>query len=397
MAFSGGAKRICNKLLSCGGSSGRLYHTSICRRAFFSQCRETPRTSVPCNEANFLHGRFIFIRRFSVEAPAATDQMNLIKQLRERTSAPIKDVKASLVDSNWDIEVAQKELRKRGKVLASKKSSRTAAEGLLALAQSESKVAVIELNCETDFVARNEIFQHLALSLAKRALLVENYSQQVSGTFHVGPESLEDWTLNLEHPKVNGETTVQNATTEVAAMMGENVRVRRGFVMSTSLKGVISTYLHTSPQPGLGRIAGIVSLEVDDGNCQLDALQRVGSELAMHVVAAKPLFLTKELVSSDALQNEREILKSQAESSGKSQMAIDKMVEGRLRKYFEEVVLLEQKFIINDAMSVKMVLDNLSKDVGSPVKIGNFFRMEVGEGIRRLEASDGTAPIAQAV
>ncbi|OMO78824.1 Translation elongation factor EFTs/EF1B [Corchorus olitorius] len=322
--------------------------------------------------------------------------MSLIKQLRERTCAPIKDVKASLVECNWDIEAAQKDLRKRGKVLAMKKSSRTASEGLLALAQNEGKAAIIELNCETDFVARNEIFEYLALALAKQALLVENSSQHVPGVFSFGPECLEDVKFNLDHPKISGETTVQNAVTEVAAMMGENVKLTRGFVMSPSSSGVVSSYLHRSPKPGLGRMAGILSLEVENGISNLDALQKVGSELAMHIVASKPLFLTKELVTSDALNNEREILKSQAESTGKSPMAIEKMVEGRLRKYFEEVVFMEQKYFLKDSLSIKTILDNLSKEVGSPVKIGNFFRMEVGEGIQRLEASSTDEPVAQA-
>ncbi|KAG2383891.1 elongation factor Ts, mitochondrial [Vigna umbellata] len=334
----------------------------------------------------------VFISRNRSYSSSASENVNLIKQLRERTSAPIKDVKAALVDSNWDIEAAQKELRKRGKVLASKKSSRIASEGLLALAQTPAKVALIELNCETDFVARNDIFRHLALCLAKQALSLDNSSS--SSAFHVGPQSLHDTTLNLEHPKISGETTVQNAITEVAAMMGENVRLRRGYVLPASSNGFISTYLHTSPQHGLGRIAGILSLEVDDGKTQVEALQRVGSELAMHVVAAKPSFLTKELVPSDALQNEREILKSQAESSGKSQMAIEKMVEGRLRKYFEDVVFMDQKFIMNDTMNVQAVLDNLSKEVGSSVRVVNFLRMEVGEGIERQE-TDASETVAQ--
>ncbi|GAB4825359.1 hypothetical protein Ancab_008230 [Ancistrocladus abbreviatus] len=337
----------------------------------------------------------IFLRKYTAIA-SASDQMNLIKQLRERTSAPMKDVKSALVDCNWDIEAAQKELRRRGVVLASKKSSRTAAEGLLALAQNDNKAALIELNCETDFVARNEIFQYLALSLAKLALLVEDSSQQGSGVFAAVPEHLEELKLNLDHPKLSGEKTVQNAVTELAAMMGENVRLRRGFAMLKTSPGVLSTYLHTSPQPGLGRIAGIVSLEVDDPHTSLDLLQQFGSELAMHIVAAKPLFLTKELVSSDALESEREILKSQAQASGKPQMAIEKMVEGRLRKYFEEVVLMDQKFVVNDTMNVKTVLNNLSKDIGSPVKIGSFLRVEVGEGIGRLEAANESDPVAQA-
>ncbi|KAL7249774.1 hypothetical protein ACSBR1_011870 [Camellia fascicularis] len=329
------------------------------------------------NYANPHRAFGMFLRRYAVEVPAS-EQMSLIKQLRERTNA------------------AQKDLRKRGVVLASKKSSRTAAEGLLALVQNESKAAVIELNCETDFVARNEIFQYVALSLAKLALLFETSSQQVSGPFSIGPECLEELKINLDHPKLNGQKTVQNAITELAAMMGENVKLRRGIAMSAPSGGIISTYLHSSPQPGLGRIAGILSLEVEDGNTTLDFLQHVGSELAMHVVATKPLFLTKDLVSSDALENEREILKSQAESTGKSQMAIEKMVEGRLRKYFEEVVLMEQKFVVNDTINVKTLLNNLSKEVGSPVKIGGFCRIQVGEGIQRLEASNESEPVAQA-
>ncbi|PKI66823.1 hypothetical protein CRG98_012829 [Punica granatum] len=332
---------------------------------------------------NRLAGGALLERGFSSSSGAGSaDQMSLIRQLRERTSAPIKEVKAALIDCQWDIEEAQKELRKRGKVLASKKSSRAAAEGLLALALDENKAALIELNCETDFVARNEIFQYLALALARQALLVENPSQQFSELFTVGPEALEEMKLNLDHPKISGETTVQNAITEVAAMMGENVRFRRGYTMSASSHGVLSTYLHTSPKPGLGRIAGILSLEVENGNPQIEAVQCVGSELAMHIVAANPLFLTKELVSPDALENEREFLKSQA-VPGRPQNAIDKMVEGRLRKYMEEVVLMEQKFVVNDSVNVKTLMDNLSKEVGSPVRIGNFFRMEVGEGIQR--------------
>lgn len=389
MGFSRGVKRpmeMIFKGLSSPVCSRSSYSTWASRGRSISEAGEF-RAVVPSNDA-YPHNSFgMFFRRYAVEIPAS-EQMWLIKQLRERTSAPIKDVKSSLVDCNWDIEAAQKDLRKRGVVLASKKSSRTAAEGLLALVQNESKVAVIELNCETDFVARNEIFQYLALSLAKLALQVESSSPQVSGAFPLGPENLEELKINLDHPKLSGEKTVQTAIAELAAIMGENVKLRRGFAMSAPSQGSISTYLHTSPQPGLGRIAGILSFEVEDKNASLDSLQRVGSELAMHVVAAKPLFLTRDHVSSDALENEREILKSQAESTGKPQMAIEKMVEGRLRKYYEEVVLMEQKFVMNDSLNVKAILDNLSKEVGSPVKIGSFCRMEVGEGIQRLEASN---------
>ncbi|CAN6216779.1 unnamed protein product [Urochloa humidicola] len=319
--------------------------------------------------------------------------MNLIKQLRERTSAPIKDVKASLVSCNWDIEAAQKDLRKRGVVLAAKKSSRTAAEGLLAIAQDKKRAAVIELNCETDFVARNDVFQYLASSVAKMALSAQGPGQVF---LPFGPDYLENMSINLDHPKLSGETTIQSAVTEVAAMVGENVKFRRGFILSTTAHGVVSSYLHTCPQPGLGRIAGLVTLEAEDSSVSLDALKTVGSSIAMHIVATKPLFLSKELVSAAALENEREILRTQAESSGKSQMAMDKMVEGWLRKYFEEVVLMEQKYVLNDSTNIKTVLNDLSKEVGSKVTIGNFFRMQVGEGVERPEAADGPEPIAHA-
>ncbi|KAK9697161.1 hypothetical protein RND81_08G019100 [Saponaria officinalis] len=337
-----------------------------------------------------------FLRNYCAASilPEKMDQMSLIKQLRERTSAPIKDVKSALVDCNWNIDEAQKELRKRGVYLAAKKSSRTASEGLLALAQNDTSTAVIELNCETDFVARNDIFQHVALSLAKLALS-EGHAQQASESLPLSPDYLERLKVNLTHPKMSGEKSVQEAVIDLAAMMGENVKVRRAFAMSKTSHGVISTYLHSSPQAGLGRMAGLLSLEVEDPNADLTALRRVGSEIAMHIVAAKPLFLTKELVSADTLESEREILKSQAEASGKPKMAIEKMVEGRLRKYFEEVVLMEQKYVLNDSKNVATVLDDLSKEVGSPVKIGSFVRLEVGEGIESGEA-DESETVAQA-
>ncbi|KAH7660295.1 Translation elongation factor EFTs/EF1B protein [Dioscorea alata] len=363
-----------------------------CSRAF-----RMDQQLVECKEIRkpFLMNSML-VRMFSSEV-SVSEQMNLIKQLRERTSAPIKDVKSSLVACKWDIEAAQKDLRKRGVVLASKKSSRTAEEGLLAIAQTEKKAAVIELNCETDFVARNDVFQYLASSLARLALSSEAPTQQIQGLFPFGPEYFENMEISLDHPKLSRETIVQGAITEVAAMVGENVKLRRGFALSTSSSshGVISTYLHTCPKPGLGRIAGIVTLEAKDSNASVDALQQVGSSLAMHIVAAKPLFLTKENVSSAALESERDILKTQAESSGKSQITIEKMVEGRLRKYFEEVVLLEQKFVMNDSVNIKSVLKDLSKEVGTEVVIGNFLRMEVGDGIQRIEA-EASESVAQA-
>ncbi|KAI3938260.1 hypothetical protein MKW98_031208 [Papaver atlanticum] len=388
MALARGAKGsigfLINRLRPAPTQSGHGYSSWAGRNRQLSEVREPSFNYLNDGNSQCGFGRKILLRRFSVEA---SDQLKLIKQLRERTSAPIKDIKTSLVACDWDIEAAQKDLRKRGVIQASKKSSRTAAEGLLALAQNGDKAAIIELNCETDFVARNEIFQYLALSLARIALSVEKYADQASSGVPFDPEYLEQLRINLDHPKLSGETTVRSAITEVAAIMGENIKLRRGFAVSKSTHGVVYTYMHSSPQPGLGRISGILTLEADNDSVSLDALQRVGSQLAMHIVAAKPVFLSKELVPSEALKAELEIIKSQAEISGRTKMGKEKMVEGRLRKYMEEVAFMEQKFVVDDSKTIKNVMDGLSKEVGSQVKIGKFFRMEVGEGIQRLETS----------
>ncbi|KAL6540860.1 hypothetical protein OROMI_024743 [Orobanche minor] len=386
---------ILYKRLSSPLNCGRGYSTYMaCKGTSTSRFSEINAAGFSNYSSTLSSLRICFARAYTSEV-SASEQVNLIKQLRERTSAPIKEVKSALVACNWDIEAAQKNLRKRGVVLASKKSSRTAAEGLLALAQNEKKAVVVELNCETDFVARNDIFQYLALSLAKCALVLEG-SIHASVAIPISPECLVDLKMNFDHHKLTGERTVQNAITEVAAMMGENVKLGGGFTIFGPSHGVLSTYLHTSSQPGIGRIAGLLSLEVEDKNASLDAVRRVGSEIAMHVVAAKPLFLTKEDVTSDALANECDILRSQAESTGKSQVAIDKMVEGRLRKYFEEVVLLEQNFVVDNSVNIKKLLENLSNEVGSTVKIGNFLRVEVGEGLKRARSSqwNRTPPVS---
>lgn len=389
MVFFRGAKHsagILSKRLSGHTCGNRSFTSWAFRGTSIANVREC-RKSFTLENGNPYTVSGMFLRGYATNFSSA-EQMSLIKQLRERTSAPIKDVKASLVACDWDIEAAQKDLRKRGAVLVMKKASRIANEGLLALATNGSKAAIIELNCETDFVARNDLFQYMALSAAKGALLAECPSQSGPGIHSLELENVEALKMKLDHSKLQGDLPIGSAITEVAAVMGENIKLRRALTVCAPSKGIVSTYLHTSPAPGLGRIAGILSLELEDGCTSSDSIQHVGSELAMHIVAAKPLFLTKDLVSSDALENEREILKSQAEKSGKPQMAIEKMVEGRLRKYYEEVVLMEQKFIVNDSINVKTLLDNLSKEVGSPVRIHSFYRMEVGEGNQSTDASN---------
>lgn len=309
----------------------------------------------------------------------------------------MKDVKAALVQCNWDIEAAFTELRKKGLAAVSKKASRVASEGLLALSEKGGAAAIVELNSETDFVARNEIFQHLASKVASAALsLSAASSSAASQATAIDLEALQATRIKLEHPKLKFETTVQEAIQETAAIMGENLLLRRGFFMSTT-SGVVSTYLHASHQPGLGRTAGLVTLDVKGGSIEIPSksLGHVGGSLAMHIVAAQPLFLSKDLVTPEVWEREKDILLSQVANSNKPEAILKKTIEGRLRKYTEEVVLLEQKFVMNDKITVRMVLEDLSKEVGAPVDIGCFLRLDVGEGLRQEEQGSPTEVAAQ--
>lgn len=316
----------------------------------------------------------------------SSDSAVQIKALRERTGAPIKDVKAALLQCGWDAEAAILELRKKGLTAASRKTSRTATDGLLAVANNADGVtAVVEINSETDFVARNEMFRHLATRVARAALDIQAQNSSPGSAATIDLPALEAVRIKLDHEKLSGEATVQEAVIEVAAIMGENVRLRRGFVVS-SPSGIVSSYLHASAHPGLARVVGLVALESEDGGSKdQEAEAQLGSALAMHVVAAKPLFLSKELVPDTFLHRETDVFRSQALSSGKPPNVVEKMVQGRLRKYFEETVLLDQKFVINDSMNVQAVLNDHQKKTGRRVGISGFLRMEVGEGMQQRE------------
>ncbi|EFJ37275.1 hypothetical protein SELMODRAFT_76038 [Selaginella moellendorffii] len=318
-------------------------------------------------------------KSFSVDASSRTD---LIKTLRERTGAPIKDVKEVLVKCEWNEENAFTELRKKGLAAATKKSSRVAAEGLLGLAHFEKGAAVIEINSETDFVARNDLFQSLVLSVAKAASTLKASVLSKERSFMFGNFQLVN--VKLDHASITRELRVRDAVSEVAAITGENVRLRRAFYIS-SQRGIVSSYLHMSPASGLSRLAGLVSLEVehDQEGSHSETLKSLGSSLAMHVVAARPLFLSKELVDSEVLEHERNICKAQASTAGKPENVVQKMVEGRLAKYMEEVVLLEQKYVADETKRINVLLKETSKEIGKTAKIEGFLRIEVGEGIEK--------------
>lgn len=298
--------------------------------------------------------------------------MNLIKDLRERTGAGMMDCKKALEENGGDMEKAIDWLRKKGLASAAKKSGRVAAEGLIAVASEDNAAAMIELNSETDFVARNEKFQALAHEIAMQTLS--------SGT------DIEA----LKKQKTATGKTVEEDITNAIATIGENMNLRR--IVNLSVKdGVVATYIHSAIKPGMGKIGVLVALESAG---KKDVLETLGKQIAMHVAAAKPEALNKEGVDISKLDRERAVLKEQAIASGKPAEVAEKMVEGRIRKYYEEVVLLEQLFVIDGKTKVADVVKAAEKEAGAPITLTAFERFALGEGIEKAE-SDFAAEVAK--
>lgn len=298
----------------------------------------------------------------------------LIKDLREKTGAGMMDCKKALGETAGDMEAAVDWLRKKGLAAAAKKSSRVAAEGLVALAVSGNKGAVVELNAETDFVARNDKFQAVAKGIADVALQ--------AGTSDV--EALKG--------KALGGKTVADEITSAIAVIGENMNLRRVSYLSVN-QGVVASYIHNATAPNLGKIGVLVALE---SAAPADKLQELGKQIAMHVAAAKPEALNVGDVSVENLNRERSVLKEQAIASGKTPEIAEKMIEGRIRKYYEEVVLTEQLYVLDGKTKVNQVVADAAKTLGSPIKIAAFTRFQLGEGVEKQE-SDFAAEVAAAV
>lgn len=296
----------------------------------------------------------------------------LVKELREMTGAGMMDCKKALDETSGDIEAAVDWLRKKGLSKAAKKASRAASEGLVAVASTQdgTKAIILEVNAETDFVARNEEFQSFVTSAAQKAL---NYG------------SVEEFGA-AEYAK--GKTT-QETLTDLIAKIGENMTMRRMASLQVS-KGLVASYVHSALAPNLGRIAVLVALESSADQAALAAL---GKQIAMHVAAANPEFLTVETVDSDALARERDVLKEQAIASGKPADIAEKMVEGRIRKYYEEVVLMEQVFVMDGETKITQVVANAAKAAGADIKVSGFTKFVLGEGVEKEEV-DFAAEVA---
>ena len=296
----------------------------------------------------------------------------MVKDLREKTGAGMMDCKKALTETKGDMEAAVDWLRKKGLSAAAKKAGRVAAEGLIAVASTGTKATVVEVNAETDFVARNDKFQAFSLQAAKSAL-------EVSGDI----EKLK----NAKHPSGG---TVSEALTTLVATVGENMSLRRSALLEVP-QGVVASYVHNSLAPNLGTIGVLVALE---SSAPAAKLQELGKQIAMHVAAARPEALNIADVDTKALDRERSVLADQARASGKPEAIIAKMVEGRLRKYYEEVVLNEQIYVVDGESRIAQVIENAGKTLGAPVKLTGFVRYQLGEGIEKAAGCDFAAEVA---
>jgi elongation factor Ts len=296
---------------------------------------------------------------------------SLVKELREKTGAGMMDCKRALGETQGDIEGAVDWLRKKGLAAAAKKAGRIAAEGLVGVATSGTAGAVVEVNSETDFVARNEAFQNFVRQVADLTLANGEIEAVKAAAF---PGSTRNVAEELTH---------------LVATIGENMNLRRVLRLQVA-KGAVVSYVHNALAPGLGKIGVLVALESAGDAGKLAAL---GKQLAMHVAAANPQFLTIADVDAASLERERDVLREQAKASGKPDAIIDKMVEGRLRKYYEEVVLLEQIFVIDGETRIAKVVEAAAKEAGAPIKIVAFARFALGEGIEK-EQADFAAEVA---
>ncbi|WP_419901605.1 translation elongation factor Ts [Kiloniella sp.] len=296
----------------------------------------------------------------------------LVKQLRDQSGAGMMDCKKALTETDGDVDGAVDWLRKKGLAAAAKKSGRVASEGLVAAATAGNKGAVVEVNAETDFVSRNDQFQSFVTAVAQQAMTAGGDVEALA---------------NADFPGEDG--SVADALTKRIATIGENMSLRRTASLEVS-EGVVASYIHNQTAPGLGKIGVLVALESTGDASKLEAF---GKQVAMHVAAANPQALDRDSVDVTALEREKEVLSDQARASGKPEEIIEKMLVGRLRKYYEEVCLLEQGYVIDGENSVGKAVELFAKDLGSPVTLTGFVRYQLGEGIEKKE-EDFAAEVA---
>jgi elongation factor Ts len=296
----------------------------------------------------------------------------LVKELRDKTGAGMMDCKRALGDSSGDIEAAIDWLRKKGLAAAAKKAGRIAADGLVGAAVEGPVGALIEVNSETDFVARNQAFQSFVRGVAELAL---------------GDDGSLEALLAMPYP--GSGRKVEEELTSLISTIGENLVLRRTAQLAVSEGGVFS-YMHNTLGADIGKIGVIVALE---STAPRGALADLGKQLAMHVAAANPLYLDIASVPPAALERERDVLREQARTSGKSEDIVERMVGGRLRKFYEEFVLLEQIFVVDQETRIAKVVEAAAAAAGAPIRVTGFARFALGEGIER-QRTDFAAEVA---
>ncbi len=295
-----------------------------------------------------------------------------VKTLRERTGAGMMDCKRALGETDGDMESAVDLLRTKGLAAAAKKASRVASDGLVGIASEALRAAVVEINTETDFVARNEQFQEAVRSIAGLALGTGDDIEALATATYPGSAS-----------------SVADKITELVGTIGENIQLRRAASLAVN-EGVVASYMHGVTAPNLGRIGVLVALEsAGDG----EKLSELGRQIAMHIAHARPEAVSTEDVDAATIERERNIFAEQARESGKPENIVEKMVEGRLRKFFEEIVLLEQAFVLDTDRKLAKVLEDAAGDIGAPVTVTGFVRFALGEGIEK-ESTDFAAEVA---
>ncbi|MDP2697775.1 translation elongation factor Ts [Thalassospira sp.] len=297
----------------------------------------------------------------------------LVKELRETTGAGMMDCKKALTETNGELEAAVDWLRTKGLAAAAKKAGRVAAEGLVGVAVSGTSAAVVELNAETDFVSRNDDFQQFVREVANLAVAAGGDIDKLKAASFPGTER-----------------NVEEQVTHMIAKIGENMNLRRSAAISVQ-QGVVAAYIHSAIAPSLGKIGVLVALE---SAADAAVLEGLGKQIAMHVAATNPASTSVDDLDPELVEREKSVLTEQAKESGRPMEIIEKMIEGRIRKYYEQVVLLEQTYVIDGESKVKDVIEAAAKSAGSPITLKGFLRFELGDGIEK-EEKDFAAEVAE--
>jgi elongation factor Ts len=299
----------------------------------------------------------------------------LVKTLRDRTGAGVIACKKALTETQGDLDAAIGLLRATEMAKAASKADRVAAEGLVGLIVDGSKGAMAELNTETDFVARTEAFQNAAAAFANTALSVQG-----------------DRGMLLSASAPDGDGSVADAISRLSARTGERVNLRRAAFVSVS-DGVVASYVHNAAAPGLGNIGVLVALESPG---HVDGLLDIGHRIAMHVAASSPLWVSQEDIPTEVVAEKRTALTEEAQKTGKTAAIVEKMVDGRMRKFYQEVVLGMQPFVLNPDQSVDVAVREAEKVVGTSIKIRAFVRFRTGEGLDKGASNPANAPVSAA-